>query len=236
MRAPTLTWHTGPPCDYLVTPQPDSAGNAPQARGIRPPCDAPIASQPDAPEETGPRPNYPPPREPILTRWHLRQPKPPIPLIRPPLCERILTNPHPQTPGQTKSSRPTPDFVKNHSHNGTHRHHFQRIWHPHRPPCEPLLTQRPARFAHLARLRELARPDLTPRNPSHHPDTRYCALTADGSSRRTRPAHPGPVAPPRPAPVCRQTLPPAPRHARAGPPLAPPKPTKHPKSARRTAH
>lgn len=163
MRAPTLTWHTGPPCDYPVTPQPDSAGNAPQARGIRPPCDAPIASQPDIPEENGPRPNYP-------------------------------------------------------------------------PPCEPILTQRPARFAHLARLRELARPDPTPRNPSHHPGTRYCALTADGSSRRTRPAHPGPVAPPRPAPVCRQTLPPAPRHARAGPPLAPPKPTKHPESARRTAH
>ena len=134
-----------------------------QARGIRPPCDAPIASQPDTPEETGPRPNYP-------------------------------------------------------------------------PPCEPIFTQRPARFAHLARLRELARPDPTPRNPSHHPDTRYCALTADGSSRRTRPAHPGPVAPPRPAPVCRQTLPPAPQNARAGPPLAPPKPTKHPKSARRTAH
>lgn len=104
----------------------------------------------------------------------LRPGKPPIPLIRPPLCERILTNPHPQTPGQTKSSRPTPDFVKNHSHNGTHRHHFQRIRHPHPPPCEPILTQRPARFAHLARLRELARPDPTP--PQPEPSPRHALL------------------------------------------------------------
>ncbi|KAB8299392.1 hypothetical protein DSM100238_0824 [Bifidobacterium apri] len=67
-------------------------------------------------------------------------------------------------------------------------------------------------------------------------ETGRYALTADGSSRRIRPEHPERDAPPRPARVCRQTLPPAPRRAEAGPPHASPKLPARPKPARHTAH
>ncbi|PKU93373.1 hypothetical protein CQR47_0147 [Bifidobacterium thermophilum] len=62
------------------------------------------------------------------------------------------------------------------------------------------------------------------------------APTAAESSRRIRPEHPERDAPPRPAHVCRQTLPPAPRRAEAGPPHASPKLPTRPRPARHTAH